>query len=73
MQPLRLPQFEDLAVVECVDLVLEQLQGRGLTGQRPGDLLPHHLHHLQSPDLRESLRRISWTCWSATQGMTELC
>lgn len=46
MQPLRLPQFEDLAVVESVDFVLEQLQGGGLAGQRPGDLLSHHLHHL---------------------------
>lgn len=47
MQPLRLPQLEDLAVVEGVDLVLEELQGRGLAGQGPGDLLPHHLHHLE--------------------------
>ena len=46
MQPLRLPQFEDLAVVQGVDFVLEELQGGGLTGEGPGDLLPHHLHHL---------------------------
>lgn len=47
VQPLRLPQFEDFAVVESVDFVLEELQGRRLAGQRPGDLLPHHLHHLE--------------------------
>lgn len=46
MQPLCLPQFKDLAVVESVDFVLEELQGGRLTGQGPGDLLPHHLHHL---------------------------
>lgn len=46
MQPLCLPQFEDLAVVESINFVLEELQGGRLTGQRPGDLLPHHLHHL---------------------------
>lgn len=48
MQPLRLPQFEDLAVVEGVDFVLEKLQRGGLAGQRPGDLLSHHLHHLEA-------------------------
>ena len=47
MQTLRLPQLQDLTVVQGVDLVLEQFQGCGLTGQGPGDLLPHHLHHLQ--------------------------
>lgn len=47
MQPLCLPQFEDLAVVQSVDFVLKELQGGGLGGQRPGDLFPHHLHHLQ--------------------------
>lgn len=46
MQPFCLPQFEDLAVVESIDFVLEELQGGRLTGQSPGDLLPHHLHHL---------------------------
>lgn len=46
MQPLRLPQFEDLAVVEGVDFVLEEFQRGGLGGQRPGDLLSDHLHHL---------------------------
>lgn len=48
MQPLRLPQFEDLTVVQGIDFVLEELQGGRLTGQRPGDLLPHHLHHLET-------------------------
>lgn len=47
MQSLCLPQFEDLAVVESVHFALEELQGGRLTGQRPGDLLPHHLHHLR--------------------------
>lgn len=48
MQPFRLPQFEDLAVVESVNFVLEELQGGRLTRQSPGDLLPHHLHHLRT-------------------------
>lgn len=47
MQSLGLPQFEDLAVVESTDFAFEELQGGRLTGQRPGDLLPHHLHHLR--------------------------
>lgn len=51
MQPLGLPQFEDLAVVQSVDFVLEELQGGGLGGQRPGDLFPHHLHHLRGGDV----------------------
>lgn len=63
VQPLRLPQLEDLAVVERVDLVLEELQGRGLAGQGPGDLLPHHLHHLHSPDLGESVRPAAQGSW----------
>lgn len=46
MQPFSLPQFEDLTVVEGINFVLEELQGGRLAGQRPGDLLPHHLHHL---------------------------
>lgn len=48
MQPFCLPQFEDLAVVESVNFVLEELQGGRLTRQSPGDLLPHHLHHLRT-------------------------
>lgn len=48
MQSFRLPQFEDLAVVESVNFVLEELQGGRLTRQSPGDLLPHHLHHLRT-------------------------
>lgn len=59
VQPLRLPQFEDLAVVESVDFVLEQLQGGGLAGQRPGDLLPHHLHHLGGDAERNVTYRLS--------------
>lgn len=55
VQPLRLPQFEDFAVVEGVDFVLEELQGRRLTGQRPGDLLSHHLHHLESSHITETV------------------
>lgn len=46
MKPLCLSQLEDLAVVEGVDFVLEELQGGRLARQRPGDLLPHYLHHL---------------------------
>lgn len=46
MQPLCLPQLQDLAVVQSVHFVFEELQGGGLSGQGPGDLLPHHLHHL---------------------------
>lgn len=48
VQSLRLPQLQDLAVVQSVHFVLEELQRGGLAGQRPGDLLPHHLHHLQT-------------------------
>lgn len=54
MQPFCLPQFEDLAVVESVDFVLKKLQGGRLAGQRPGDLLSHHLHHLEMD---------TWTVW----------
>lgn len=53
MQSFCLPQLEDLAVVEGVDFVLEELQGGRLTGQRPGDLLPHHLHHLETETRRQ--------------------
>lgn len=54
VQPFCLPQFEDLAVVESVDFVLKELQGGGLAGQRPGDLLSHHLHHLEMDTLTVS-------------------
>lgn len=54
MQPFCLPQFEDLAVVQSINFVLEELQGGRLTGQRPGDLLPHHLHHLGMETWRQS-------------------
>ncbi len=46
VESLRLSQFEDLAVVQCVHLILEELQRRGFAGQSPGDLLPDDLHHL---------------------------
>lgn len=49
VQPLRLPQLQDLAVVQRVHSGLEQLQGGGFEGQGPGDLLPHHLQHLGWP------------------------
>lgn len=49
VQSLCLPQLQDLAVVQCIHSGLEQLQGGGLEGQGPGDLLPHYLQHLQSP------------------------
>lgn len=43
MQPLCLPQAQDLPVGERIHLGSEELQGAGLQGQRAGQLLPHHL------------------------------
>lgn len=66
VQPLRLPQLEDFAVVERVDFVLEQLQGRGLTGQSPGDLLPHHLHHLETRSSQTAEVQLETRSWTAS-------
>lgn len=45
---LRLPQAQDLRVVEATQFVLQLVQGGRLHGQSSGDLLPDHLHHLVS-------------------------
>lgn len=58
VQPFCLPQLEDFAVVESVDFVLEQFQGRRLTGQSPGDLLPHHLHHLETRSIQIAVNQL---------------
>lgn len=44
--PFRLPQAQDLRVVEASQFVFQLVQGGRLHGQSPGDLLPDHLHHL---------------------------
>lgn len=49
VQPLRLPQPQHLPVGEGIHLGSEELQGAGLQGQGAGQLFPHHLHDLGSP------------------------